>query len=356
MTEKLKAAVIGMGVGLAHAKGYLANPDAELIAVCDADPARLKDRADPLGIPPEMRFTDYKELLKLPGLDVVSIGLPNFLHAPVAIAAFEAGKDVLCEKPLATTAAEAAAMVSAAEANGRTLMVCFNYRFRDDARWLLAMRDAGRMGDIYFARAGWLRNSGIPGFGGWFTTKDMSGGGPLIDLGVHILDLTLWLMGYPKPASVSGQTFAKFGPRGKKASGARRGAGEYSVEDLAAGFVRFETGAALQIETSWASHTKPGRDDYFITLYGTEGGADLYVANYTDRDTLTFYEEDCGQPVMIKPAIINRAGGHELAVAHFVDCIKNHKPVESTGGQGLALMQIIEGLYESSQTGKEVRL
>ncbi len=356
MTAKVKAAVIGMGVGLAHAKGYLANPDAELIAVCDADPVRLKERADSLGIPAEMRFTDYNELLKLPELDVVSIGLPNYLHAPVAIAAFEAGKHVLCEKPLATSAADAAAMVSAAESCERTLMVCFNYRFRDDARWLKGMRDNGRMGEIYYARAGWLRNSGIPGFGGWFTTRAKSGGGPLIDLGVHILDLTLWLMGHPQPVSVSGQAFAKFGPRGMKASGAHRGNGEFSVEDLAAGFVRFANGAALQIETSWASHTKPGRDDYFITLYGSEGGADLYVANYTDRDTLTFYEEDCGQPVVIKPAIINRAGGHELAVAHFIDCVMNHKPVESTGAQGLALMQIIEGLYESSLTGKEVRL
>jgi predicted dehydrogenase len=356
MTEKIKAAVIGIGVGMAHAKGYIANPDAELIAVCDADPARLKERGDQLGIPADMRFTDYNELLKLPELDVVSIGLPNFLHAPVAIAAFEAGKDVLCEKPLATSARDAAAMVKASHDCGRTLMVCFNYRFRDDARWLLGMRDAGRMGQIYYARAGWLRNTGIPGFGGWFTTKALSGGGPLIDLGVHILDLTIWLMGHPQPVSVSGQTFAEFGPRGKKAWGKKPDAVKYDVEDLAAGFVRFANGAALQIETSWASHTKPGRDDYFVNLYGSEGGAELYVANYTDHDTLTFYEEACGQPVVMKPSIVNRAAGHELAVAHFIDCVKNHRPVESTGEQGLALMRIIEGLYESSLTGKEVSL
>jgi predicted dehydrogenase len=344
---------------MAHAKGYLACNDAELIAVCDADPLRLNERAEQLGIAPAMRFTDLKDLLALPELDAVSIGLPNALHAPVAIQALQAGKHVLCEKPLACSVAEAQAMVDASKSCDRTLMVCFNYRFRDDARWLLSMRDAGRMGPIYYARAGWLRNTGIPGFGGWFTTRNMSGGGPLIDLGVHILDLTLWMMGYPRPVSVSGQTFAEFGPRGRKAWGNKAptgAAGGFDVEDLAAGFVRFENGAALQIETSWASHTKPGRDDYFLNLYGTEGGAELYVANYTDRDTITFYTEECGQPVQIKPGIVNRAGGHELAVEHFVDCLQTGRPVESTGAQGLALMQIIEGLYESSHTGREVRL
>jgi predicted dehydrogenase len=355
MTEKIKAAVIGMGVGIAHARGYQANPNAELIAICDADPARLAARGAELGIPQEMRFTDYHDLLKLPELDVVSVGLPNFLHAPVTVDALRAGKDVLCEKPLSVSVEGAQAMVDEAKASGRTLMVCFNYRFRDDSRWLMGMRNAGKYGDIYYARAGWLRNSGIPGFGGWFTTKARSGGGPLIDLGVHILDLTLWLMGYPKPVSVRGPTFAEFGPRGKKASGQKASDG-FDVEDLAAGFVRFENGAALQLETSCAAHTKPGKDDFFVTLYGSEGGSELYVANYTDHDTVNFYTEASGQPVVIKPNIVNRAGGHELAVAHFVDCVQNHKPVEAPGEQGLALMRIIEGLYESSPTGKEVRL
>jgi predicted dehydrogenase len=347
MSEKIKAAVIGLGVGTIHAHSYQACPDADLIAICDIDTARLSERGKELGIPAEMQFTDYRDLLALPELDVVSVALPNYLHAPVTIAAFEAGKHVLCEKPMATSKSEAASMLSASKGCGQTLMICFNYRFRDDARWLLSMRDAGRMGDIYFARAGWLRNTGIPGFGGWFTNKALSGGGPLIDLGVHILDLTLWLMGYPKPVTVSGAAFAKFGPDGKKSWGSKIGPGGFDVEDLAAGFVRFDNGAALQIETSWGAHTKPAKDDYFLTLYGSQGGAELYVSNYTDRDTLAFYTEESGQPVLIKPAIVNRAPGHELAVAH---------PVETTGEQGLALMKIIDGLYESAATGREVCL
>jgi predicted dehydrogenase len=355
MSKTIKTAVIGLGVGMAHAKGYQANPDAELIAICDIDPVRLKERGDILGMPAAQRFIDYKDVFALPELDVVSIALPNHLHAPVSIEALQAGKNVLCEKPLARTPEEASTMVAAAKACDRQLMVCFNYRFREDTRWLMSMRDAGKYGDIYYARAGWLRNTGIPGAGGWFTTKAKSGGGPLIDLGVHILDLTLWLMGYPRALSVSGSTFAKFGPRGQK-SWSKGANGIYDVEDLAAGFVRFDNGATLQIETCWGSHTRPGKDDYFVTLYGSEGGSEMYVANYTDRDTLSFYTEECGQPVLLKPAIVNRAGGHELAVGHIVHCVKNNLPVESTGEQGVALMKIINALYQSAATGKEVRL
>jgi len=360
MSAKTKTAVIGLGVGMMHASGYLANPHAELTAVCDIDPVRLRERGAQLGVPREMQFADYRDLLALPEVEVVSVALPNYLHAPITLAALAAGKHVLCEKPLAKTAEEAAAMVSEAKASGRKLMVCFNYRFRDDARWLMKMREAGRMGSIYYARAGWLRNSGIPGFGGWFTTKELSGGGPMIDLGVHILDLTLWLMGYPRPTAVSGQTFAAFGPRGMKAWGgkprAEASSSGFDVEDLAAGFGRFENGAVMQIETSWAAHIAPGRDQYFINLYGTEGGAELTVANSTDRDTLSFFTEEGGQPVLIQPAIVNRAAGHELAVAHMVDCVRTGRAVESTGEQGQALMQIIAGLYESAAAGREVRL
>ena len=369
MSKKVKAAVIGLGVGVAHSKGYQANPDAELAAICDIDPVRLQQRGEMLGIPEELRFIKYQDMLKeVPDLDVVSVAVPNYLHAPITIDCLRAGKNVLCEKPISVNSANARNMIAEAKASGKQLMVCFNYRFREDARWLKSLIDEGRMGEIYFARAGWQRNQGIPGFGGWFTTKALSGGGPLIDLSVHVLDLTLFMMGYPKPVSVSGAAFGKFGQRGRGASSAGFGAkeaddptkkpaaGTFDVEDYGAGFVRFENGAALQLEASWASQTKPGKDDYFVTLYGTEGGADLYVANYTATDTITFYTEECGQPVAITPNIVNRVSPHQMAVAHIVECVKNNRPVEATGAQGLTLIRIIEGVYESAQTGKEVRL
>lgn len=364
MKDRINAGVIGLGVGLAHAEGYQACAHANLMAVCDADPVRLRERGDMLGVPRENQFLEVEKMLALPDLEAVSIGLPNYLHAPIAIAAFQAGKHVLCEKPLATSAAEAEAMVNAAKAAGKTLMVCFNYRFREDARWLKRLEGEGKLGKVYYARSGWSRNSGIPGIGSWFTQKAMSGGGPLIDLGVHILDLTLWLMGYPQAVSVSGATFAKFGPQGRKTFGSRlapdqSGAGikaVYDVEDLAAGFIRFADGSALSIETSWGSHTRAGKDDYYVTLFGTEGGSELYVPNYADRDTLTYYGEQGGVPVNVRPAIITRGGGHSLAVDHFIGCLRSGTVPEASGEQGLALMRIIDALYESASSGHEVLL
>jgi len=353
MADRVKVAVIGLGVGMAHARAYLKCPEAELVAVCDSNPQRLKERGDELGIPESLRFEQFPDLLALPGLDAVSIGLPNALHAPVAQAAFAAGKHVLSEKPLAANAREAQQMVDAAHEAGRHLMVCFNYRFRDDARWLKGLQEGGRLGEVYYARAGWLRCAGIPGAGSWFTSKGLAGGGPLIDLGVHVLDLTLWLMGYPQPVSVSGAAFAKFGPRGMKSSRVVDAGMPYEVEDLAAGFVRFANGAALQIETSWASHTRPNRDEYFVNLYGSEGGCELDVNNYTDRDTVSFFTEEAGRPVLVKPNFVTR-GGHDQAVAHFVESIQTGCPPEASGEQGLALMKIIDGLYESAATGREV--
>jgi predicted dehydrogenase len=301
-----------------------------------------------------------EKMLALPELDAVSIALPNHLHAPATIAAFQAGKHVLCEKPLATSAAEAEAMCVAAQAAGKTLMVCFNYRFREDARWLKSLESTGQFGKLYFARSGWSRNSGIPGMGTWFTQKELAGGGPLIDLGVHILDLTLWLMGYPKVVSVSGATFSEFGPRGMKtfAGGTRLApaGSKFDVEDLAAGFIRFENGRALSIETSWGTHTKPGKDDYYVTLFGSEGGSELYVANYIDRDTVSFFTEKGGSPVTVRPNIVTRGGGHTLAVNHFVECLQQGVQPEASGEQGLALMKIIDALYESARTGHEVQV
>lgn len=357
MNQTLRAGVIGVGVGASHIAGYQAHPAAEVVAIADLDPTRLAEVGAAYRIPD--RYSDYHELLRRPDIDAVSIALPNALHAPAALAALEAGKHVLCEKPLALNATEAQRIVDTARAVGRQVMVCFNYRMRPDARWLKAAVDAGQFGEIYFVKASWLRNSGIPGRTSWFTNHRLSGGGPLIDLGVHMLDLSLWLLGYPEVASVSGVTFARFGPRGRKSWSDRTVTGAtpiFDVEDLAVAFIRFKDGRALTLETSWASHTKSGRDDYAITLYGDEGGADLYVANYSDRETVTYYTETLGQPVDVRPHITGNANSHTLALAHFVDSILAGRPVECTGEQGVTLMKIIDAIYESARLGREVTL
>lgn len=358
MSDVVNVAVIGVGIGQFHIEGYLACPNARLVAICDANPMALAQAQQKYSIADG--FTDYKELLQRENIDAISIALPNDLHAPVAIDALNAGKHVLCEKPLAVNGTAAQAIVDAAAASGRKLMICFNYRYRPDARWLKALIDEGQMGDLYFTKAGWIRNNGIPGLGGWFTTKSRSGGGPLIDLGVHVLDLSMWLRGYPKVKSVSGITFAEFGPRAQKLFHTSRissvGA-NFDVEDMAAALIRFDDDTALQLEVSWASHTKAGRDDYFVTLYGNEGGSDLYVANYTNVDTVVFHNETGKVMTDSRPQIsFQKQSGHALAIDHFVECIINDTEPDATGAQGLALMQLIDAIYESARVGREIAL
>ena len=198
----IKVGLVGTGITRAHASGYKRCQDVEMKAICDIDKARAEQFAADFDV--KDVYTDYNEMLKDDEIVAVSVGTPNALHAPVAIAAFEAGKHVICEKPLATNAGEGRAMVEAGKKAGKIFMMGFNNRFRGDTQLLKKCIENGDLGDIYYAKTGWLRRKGIPGMGGWFTTKKMSGGGPLIDLGVHVLDLTLWLMGNPAPAAVTG--------------------------------------------------------------------------------------------------------------------------------------------------------
>ncbi len=353
MTDKLRVGIIGCGVGLAHARGYARLPNVAIVALADAKPDRFRRITDEIPVPD--LYTSYDELLARDDIDAVSIALPNFLHAPATLAALEAGKHVLIEKPLAMTVAEGEAMIEAARRTGRKLMICFNYRFRGDSQVVKQQADAGGFGEIYFARAGWLRQTGIPGIGSWFTDKAQSGGGPLIDLGVHVLDLALWLMGSPEPVAVTGATYAKFGPRGRGGWGGTRfsvGEGSYTVEDMATGYVRFVNGATLALEVSWASFTSH-RDDYYVHLFGTEGGAELNVKQYGFADNVRFFGEMAGTFVEVKPRYIE-GGGHESAVAEFVRCILEDKDPVPGGEDGLRVLRIIDALYRSAEAGREM--
>jgi predicted dehydrogenase len=343
---KLAVAVIGLGMGRGHIRDYLQNPRAELVALCDQDTTRLATVAKEFGI--TTTFTDYHDLLTLEGLDAVSIALPNFLHAPITIDCLQAGKHVLCEKPLALNAREAEQMVATARANGLTLMVNFNYRF-DPAAWFIhnAVK-AGELGDIYFARTGWHRNRGIPGWGGWFTTKKLSGGGGLIDLGVHRLDLALWYMGYPNPVSVSGATYSVLG----KALAARDGK-TFDVDDLATGFIRFENGATLVVEASWASNSEK-REEMFTTLYGTRGGASLRNVGEGYEFESRLFVELGGSLSEVRPK--TAVTGLENVRSHFVRSVLDGTEPISPGEQGLVLMRVLDALYASAERGHEVRL
>ena len=288
MIEKTTVGVIGLGLGQAHLAGYLKNDRVEVIGLADLDTGLLERTAFTHGV--AHAFASYHDLLAL-GPDLVSVCLPNFLHAPVTIDSLDTGVHVLCEKPMALNAAQARDMVAAARRNDRYVMIALNNRFRTEAQILKKLVEQDVLGEIYYAKTGWLRRSGIPGPGTWFTRKSQAGGGPLIDLGVHMIDLTRWLIGNPRPVSVVGATYSRLSDSVE---------GVFDVEDLATAFVRFEGDITLIAETSWASHV-PSEGSY-VKLMGTRGGAEI-----TGND-LTVYTDLHGEQVISPPPMLRGSG------------------------------------------------
>jgi predicted dehydrogenase len=306
-------------------------------------------------------YRDYQDLLARDDLDAVSVCAPNALHAPMAIAALDGGRHVLCEKPLARTGAEAAAIVAAARRAGRVLHTAFNHRARGDVAVLKQYIDEGELGRVYHGKASWMRRKGIPTPGSWFTSRELAGGGPLIDLGVHVLDIALYLLGEPRVLAASAATYAELGPRGRghreeapdKVAKFVVGSG-YEVEDLATAFLRLEGGGTLALEASWAVYGSAG-DDFGATLYGTEGGAELRVLNYGWEDTLSIYTDVAGVPAVVRPRG-PRGEGHLTVVRDFVAAIRGGDWAAHAGDEGLRRARIIDACYASAREGREVRV
>jgi predicted dehydrogenase len=358
-TQPLRAGVIGLGVGKAHAEGYASTSGAVLTALCDSDPLRLREYAQKYNIPSENLFSDYKEMLAKGGLDIVSVCLPNYLHAEVTIAALNAGKHVLCEKPMASTVEQAEQMNAAAMTNNRRLMIAYNHRYRPDVQWIRRIIQGGHLGNIYHVYAAWRRETGIPG-SGWFGNRQMAGGGALIDLGVHVLDLTMWMLGFPEVNTVSGDTHSLFGPRGMKTWGRKPGAiiePPFDVDDGAVGFIRFANGANAVLEATWAEHRQPQDDLIRMEIQGTNGTVELNVANYTQENTLRFYTEIEGEPVTVIPTVrLDGPRGHVWLVQEIIQSLINGTEPPSNGEQGLLAVKVLQGLYESAQSGREISL
>jgi predicted dehydrogenase len=301
-------------------------------------------------------FEDYRQLVKLPDIDVVDICTPNLFHSKVAIAALENGKHVFTEKPDAVDAREAQKMLDAAKASGKVLMAMRNNRFSQASQFLKQYIAQGNMGELYTGRCGWIRRRGIPGKGGWFTTKELSGGGPLIDLGVHMIDLATWLMGNPKPVIVTGRTYRKFATTEVSDSehskfGDKKAGGTFDVEDLATGMIRFANGATLQIEFSWASNIEEER--HFVELRGDKGGFTI------DNKATKIFTETCGVLCDVTPRFApNPEGlsGHGQHLYHFIDVVQGRAKPINTPADGLNMIKILSAIYKSAQTGKEVRL
>ena len=345
MRRKLRMGVVGLGMGRGHMRGYQSHPKAELVAICDVDEERLNAVGEEEGIP--ALYTETRRMFREADLDGVSIAVPNKFHAPLTIDALKNGLHVLCEKPMAMTVREAERMNAAAEKADRNLMINFSFRFTEASYALKQQVDAGVVGDIYFGRSVWHRRRGMPKFGGWFGDKALSGGGPLIDLGVHRLDLALWLMGYPEPVAVSGSAYNVIAR--EKAKKEKK---TFTVEDLACGIVKFANGATLILEASWALNIRE-REQMSTALYGDRGGLvhrnvgggyDFTAELYTEEEGNLFTKtlDGCMGPVP--------ASYHE-----FVDSILEERPPMATGEQGLKVMKILEGIYKSAETGREVR-
>lgn len=354
MERKTKIGIIGVGgISNVHIAAYQKNPDVELYAFCDIDEEKLRKKGELYGI--KRLYTDANEMLAaLPELDAVSVCTWNSEHAPCAIAALNAGKHVLCEKPMAVNAELARRMIEAAERNQRVLMVGFVRRFGQDCRLVKDFIDAGALGEIYFAKAKYIRRNGNPG--GWFGDRSRSGGGPLIDLGVHVIDLLRYLMGNLKPVSVTAATFDKLGNRPdiKLSSGSYRSetATENpinTVEDFATALIRFENGAVLSVETSFCLN---GKDSAEVALYGDKGGVEF-------EPEMRFYTQQNGYLTDVIPAPAPKfefKSAFQAEIDNFVSAVRTGSPVLAPAQDGLLLMQILDAAYESARTKREVLL
>ena len=327
-------------------KTYQTHPNAEVAAIADVDEKRLNAQKEELGVP--AGYASGEEMIEKENLDIVSVCTPNKFHKPLTMAALKAGCHVLCEKPMAMSAAEGREMVAAAEEAGRRLMINFSYRFTEQSFALKKQVDKGILGDVYFARTMWHRRRGLPGFGGWFGQKALSGGGPLIDLGVHRIDLALWLMGYPTPVWVMGSAYNHLGTRIAREKGK-----VFDVEDLAAALIKFDNGATLIAEASWAANIAE-KELMETRLYGTEAGLVQRNVNETYEFEAEIYleKDDCRYDMKLHPPV----PAAERPMHHFVNCIVNDTPHMATGEEGVIVMEILDSIYESAAKGEPVRI
>ena len=352
--KKVKSTdVVGIGIigggGIAqgvHIPGYQALKTAKVLAVSDPVEATQQIARDKFGV--ESTYSDYKEMLERDDIHAVSITTPNFLHMQAAIDALNAGKHVLCEKPLAMNAKEGAKMVEAAKKNDRKLMCGYNHRFRPEIQTLKKFAEDGALGSMYFARVQALRRRGIPSWG-LFVSKEKNGGGPLIDIGVHMLDATLHVLGFPKPIAVSGKTYQMFGKKSDVMG--LMGQWDYknfTVEDFAVAQVRFENGMILSLESSFCANIAEQEIMNFQIL-GDKGGCTLSPLQMHTEQNMTLLD--------IQPAFLpQNVQSHFAQIASFVDSVLNDTPVYTPGEEALQVTRIIDAIYESSEKGREVKL
>ncbi|MDP4096784.1 Gfo/Idh/MocA family oxidoreductase [Paenibacillus sp. P96] len=357
MSNTVKIAIVGCG-GIANGKhmpSLAKQANAEMIAFCDIIKERAEKAAAEYGAEGAKVYDDYQEMLKSGGFDVVHVCTPNDSHSEITVASLEAGKHVMCEKPMAKTSAQAREMLEAAKRTGNKLSIAYQNRFRDDSLYLKEMCENGDLGEIYFGKALALRRRAVPTWG-VFLDEEKQGGGPLIDIGTHALDLTLWLMDNYKPKSVMGSTFHKLGHRENAANAFGPWDPEqFKVEDSAFGFITMENGATIVLESSWALNVSEFGEAKSL-LCGTEGGADM-------QDGLRINGEKNSR--LYETKIDLGAGGvafysgeketdADREARLWLEAVQNDTEPLVKPEQALVVTEILEAIYESARTGKAV--
>jgi predicted dehydrogenase len=333
----VRVGIVGAGTAaqLSHIPAYARLTSARLVAVCDSDVEKARRVARHFAIP--LAVHDYKELVGLADVDAVDICTPNHLHAAVAAAALKAGKHVLCEKPFTRSAAEAQAVVDAGKEAGRVVMCAFNNRFRHDSQVLRRFIEKGELGELLYARVGWIKRRQERRQRSWIDRREFSGGGVLMDMGQQMLDLALWLMGQPAVESVNAWM---------SSAGSRKA----EVEDSVAAFLRLSGGRSLTVVASWSFLTE--QDVNFVEVFGTEGTAYL--------SPLRIIKEMHGQRTNVTPNMESTRNlyrqSYEIEIEHFVRCVRDGLAPLSPGEEGAAVMRVVAAIYESATSGREVRL
>ncbi len=354
----LKVGIIGCG-GIANGKHLPALSkisEVEMVAFCDLIEERAQKAKEQYGTEDAKVFTDYKEMLK-EDLDVVHVLTPNAAHAELTIAALHAGNHVMCEKPMAKTSEEAKAMIQAAKETGKKLTIGYQNRFRKDSQYLHQACQRGDLGEVYFAKAHAIRRRAVPTWG-VFLDEEAQGGGPLIDIGTHALDLTLWMMDNYKPQYVVGKAYRKLADNDHAANAwGPWNPKEYTVEDSAFGYITMENGATIFLESSWALNTLDVKEAK-TSLYGTKAGADMdHGLTINGEDNQLLYQKDIDLTVGGVDFFDGAGDDPALSEAHaWIDAILNDKEVVVKPEQALVVTEILEAIYKSSKENKPVYL
>lgn len=373
---KIKVGIVGCGfiANRKHLPMLVQHEDVEVVAFCDIIIEKAEVSAKQFGSPDAKVYLDYKELVGRTDIDVVHVCTPNSSHSEITIAALQSGKHVMCEKPMAKTSAEAKAMLDAAKASGKKLTIGYQNRFRSDSQFIKLLCDQGELGEIYLGKAFATRRRGVP-IWGVFMNKELQGGGPLIDLGTHALDLTLWMMNNYEPVSALGSTYNKIGKMGSPANGMGVWDPEkYEVEDSAFGMVKFSNGATVVLEASWAINMIVA-NEAMTMLVGTKAGADMFPASGPIVRTADFQSagglhvrvngENSGklyiQNYAMGAQFIGSAKGEDfdggtLEMATWLNAIRHDTDVVVKPEQAYTVTRVLEAIYQSAATGQLVQL